>query len=253
MKFYEDRHEYIENDVKFTPVTYFLKTFEPWKDWDAIAEKKAKKLGVTKESLLKQWNDNKIEAANKGTAFHKKMENLYTSPDSQGTVIVANDEEGVACPILFAPTTDGVKEDTEMYLKDNTVYPEKIIWSRKYKLCGTADLVEVVNGKINVKDYKTNKKLDFESFKHPVLGSAKLRYPVSSLDDCNFNIYQLQLNAYMYMLLQANRNLKMGKMEILHVQFDEKGEYSHMVVHPVKNLQKEVKLMLEAFKLKKNL
>jgi dihydroxyacetone kinase len=245
MKFYEDVHKYIDNEQEYTPVTYFLKTFEPWKDWDAIAEKKAKKLGISKEELLAQWNEKKTKAAEKGTAFHKKMEGEYLSAVDGITVC------DTKCLVSYVDTVEGVKEDNSMKLEDNTVYSEKMIWSEKYGLCGTADLVEVVNGKINVKDYKTNAKLDWESWKHPILGSAKLRFPVNMLDDCNGNIYQLQVNTYMYMLLQKNRHLKMGEMEILHVIFNEDGSHE-IKPYKVKNLQKEVKAMLETFKEKRS-
>lgn len=246
MKFYEQSHEYVDGDIKFTPVTYFLKSFQPWVDWDKEAEKKAKKLGITKEELKKQWDDKRDQAAARGTAFHKKMEDQYLSA-SDG--ILVNDTR---CPVSSVATIEGVKEDHSMKLEDNTIYAEKMIWSPKYRLCGTADLVEVIDGKINVKDYKTNAKLDFESWKHPILGSKKLRYPVSSLDDCNFNIYSLQVNTYMFMLLQQNRHLKMGDMELLHVIFIEDGTHEVMP-YKVKNLQTEVKAMLEAFKVKKGL
>jgi hypothetical protein len=56
----------------------------------------------------------------------------------------------------------------------------------------------------------------------------------------------------MYMLLQANRNLKVGEMEILHVVFDEKGGHK-IIPYKVKNFQKEIKAMLETYKLKKGL
>jgi hypothetical protein len=243
MRFYEDRHKYIDDNVEFTPVTYFLKSFQPWVDWGKEAEKKAKKLGITKEELLKQWDDKKNKAAQKGTAFHKVMEDKY---NSQRETVVSD----VLCPISSVATVNGIKEDSSIKLEDNTVYTEKMVWSKKYKICGTADLVEVINGKINVKDYKTNQKLDFESWKHPILGSRKLKHPVGGLDDCNFNIYQLQLNVYMYMLLQQNKKLKIGNMEILHVIFDEDGGHK-IVSYKVKNLQKEVKAMLDTFKEKK--
>lgn len=243
MIFYEDTHKYVDNDIEYTPVTYLLKTFQQWVDWDKEAEKKAKKLGISKEELKQQWKDKADKAAAKGTAFHKVMEDKYLKSDS----ILVSD---TSCSVSYTPTNMGVKEDKEMKLKDNTVYTEKLIWSRIYKVCGTADLVEVVNGKIHVKDYKTNEKLDKESWKHPVLGSKKLKFPVSSLDDCSFNIYQLQLNVYMYMLLQANRNLEMGTMEILHIKFKEDGSHD-IEVHKVKDLQKEVKAIFEAFKLRK--
>jgi hypothetical protein len=246
MKFYEDIHKYVEDEVEYTPVTYFLKSFQQWVDWDKEAEKKAKKLGITKEELLKQWDDKKKKAAEKGTAFHKMMEDKYNA--SQGGIIVAD----TSCKVSSVCTLDGVKEDSSMKLEDNTVYTEKMIWSKKYKLCGTADLVEVINGKINIKDYKTNASLDWESWKHPVLGSKKLRYPVSSLDDCNGSIYSLQVNTYMCLLLQQNRHLKMGIMELLHVKFDDSNNHE-IIPYTVKNLQKEVKAMLEAFRIKKGL
>jgi hypothetical protein len=246
MKFYESNHKYVDDGVEYTPVTYFTKSFQPWVDWDKEAEKKAKKLGISKEELKKQWKDKADRAAEKGTAFHKLMEDKYIQ--STDGIEVCDTK----CPVTSYSTIEGVKEDSSMYLEDNTIYTEKMIWSRKFRICGTADLVEVVNGKINVKDYKTNEKLDFESWKHPILGSRKLRFPVNGLDDCNFNVYQLQVNVYMYMLLQANRNLKIGDMEILHVSFKEDGSHT-ITSYKAKNLQKEVKAMLEAFKLKRNL
>ena len=247
MRFYEQSHKYIENDIEFTPVTYFLKSFQPYVDWDKEAEKKAKKLKITKEELLKQWEDKRNKAAEKGTKFHKRMENKYVSDEQ---VIVDN----TACVVSSIATIEGVKDDNSMKLENNTVYSEKMIWSPKYKICGTADLVEVVDGKINVKDYKTNEKLDFESWKHPILGSKKLKMPVQHLDDCNGSLYQLQINIYMYMLLQQNRHLKLGKMEILHIVFDpEDEEQFKIVTHDVKNLQKEVKTMFDVFQLNKGL
>lgn len=245
MKFYEDVHKYIENDVEFTPVTYFLKSFKPWVDWDKEAEKKAKKLGISKEALLAEWDEKKRKAAERGTAFHKKMEDKYLQ-SAEGIMV-----GDVKCPVSYVSTVKGVKEDTEMKLLDNTVYTEKMIWSRIYGICGTADLVEVVNGRINVRDYKTNAKLDFESWKHPVLGSRKLKFPVNHLDDCNFNEYQLQVNLYMYMLLRANRHLKMGDMEILHITFDEENDTHTITPYKCKDLQKEARAMLDSFKRKK--
>jgi hypothetical protein len=244
MRFIEETHKYTEDNLDYIPVTYFLKSFQPWVDWDKEAEKKAKKLGLTKEELLKQWDEKKNKAAERGTAFHKIMEDMYLNSKE---IVVDN----TACPVSAVATVDGVKEDTSMKLQDNTVYTEKMIWSPKYRICGTADLVEVINGKINVKDYKTNEKLDWEGWKHPILGTKRLKMPVSHLDDCNGSIYTLQINTYMYMLLQQNRHLKIGDMKILHVAFTEDGH--NIVEHPVRNMQQEVKAMLEAFKLKRGL
>lgn len=243
MKFVEKTHRYIEGDAEFLPVTYFLKTFQEKVDWDAIAEKKAKKDGVSKEELLKQWEVKRDKAAAKGTAFHKRMEEQY---QDKGVVEI----DGIGYGVKWFDTIDGIKEDPTNTLEDGKIYTEKMIWSYTYKICGTADLVEVIDGKIHVKDYKTNEKLEFESYRHPnpKIGKRKLEFPLSHLDDCNYNVYQLQLNTYMYMLLQHNRNLKLGSMTILHVVYNEDGSEKEVKEYPVANLQKEVKNMLMVFK-----
>jgi len=231
MKFIESTHKYIDEEEKeYAPVTSLLKSFQEKVDWDAVATKKAKKDGTTKEALLAQWADKRDRAAERGTAYHKQKE-----------------EELLGYPNVVGYHTDhsGIKSDADMKLEEGLIYVEKMIWSKKYKVCGTADLVEVVNGKINIKDYKTNEKLDFESWKHPRNGSKRLLYPVQHLDDCNFNLYQLQVNCYMYMLLQHNRHLKMGEMEILHVVFDENKQHKETRVYPAMNFQRDVKNMLE--------
>lgn len=244
MRFVENVHKYLGEDGEYTPVTYFIKSFQPYVDWEAKCRAKAKKLGITYEELRAQWDKTRDDAATKGTNFHKKMEDLMIA---DGKVKVSDREY----PLTHYETFAGIKEDSSMELKDNTVYAEKMIWSKKYKVCGTADLVQVIDGRIHVLDYKTNKKLDKESWRNPRTGAKqKLLKPVSDLDDCNYNVYQLQLNTYMYMLLQANRKLKMGSMIILHIVDQEDGS-KQVVPHPVANLQGHVKAMFEHFKTKK--
>lgn len=244
MQFYEDSHKYIEEGREFTPVTYFLKSFQPFVDWKQEAAKKAKQLGITQAELLAQWDENKRKAADRGTNYHKFKEKQYL--ESQG-IILSN----TLCPVMTAPVSGNVKEDSSMKLEDNHIYVEKMIWNKNYGICGTADVVEVVNGTINVLDYKTNQKLAMSSWVHPVHGPRKLNSPVHHLDDCNYNIYQLQVNTYMYFLLQQNRSYKMGNMELHHVIFDDNDEPLETIVYKCANLQQEVRSMLEAFKHRK--
>lgn len=237
MKFVEDIHKYLDEDGEYTAVTYFIKTFEPYKDWNKIAETFAKKHGRTKQDVLAEWDLNKNKAAAKGTKYHAAQEQALLS---DGKAYFDN----VLCPVQTVHTKNGIKEDLSVKLLNNTVYPEKMIWSKKYRICGMADLVIVTNNKIHIKDYKTNKKLDFEAYNHPVKGKEKMRPPLTHLDCCNFNTYQLQLNLYMYMLLQHNRQLKIGDMTIIHVIFEDDKPVGTRDI-PVQNMQSEVKAMLE--------
>jgi len=244
MEFRELEHTYTLDDISYVPVTTFLKYFEPYKDWKAIAEEKARKLkdGTTAEDLLKEWEYKRTSASKKGTAFHKMMEDFYIS---KGGV---KEDKGKVFNIRHIETLNGVKRDNIEKLEDNTVYVEKLIWSTTNRICGTADLVEVVDGYIHIKDYKTNGEIKFKSFYHPKKGSERLLTPIMHLDDCNFNIYQLQLNLYMYMLLQQNRHLKKGTMTLLHIKFNEDGLPSETIPIKVNDLQREIRSMLEYYK-----
>jgi hypothetical protein len=117
---------------------------------------------------------------------------------------------------------DGLKQAPSQRL-DPGVYPEHMVFLKSAGICGQSDLVEVVNGCVNITDYKTNKEIKTESFKDWEGISEKLMSPVNNLDDCNFNHYSLQLSIYMYIILKHNPKLQPGKMYIHHVLFDIEG------------------------------
>jgi NADPH-dependent 7-cyano-7-deazaguanine reductase QueF-like protein len=99
-----------------------------------------------------------------------------------------------------------------------------MVYLRSAGICGQSDLVEVVNGKVNIIDYKTNKEIKKESYVDWEGKSAKMMSPVDSLDDCHFYHYALQLSIYMYIILKHNPKLKPGKIFIHHVVFEVEGE-----------------------------
>ena len=69
-------------------------------------------------------------------------------------------------------------------------------------LIGIPDCFIIHDGVVDIIDWKTNDKLSFKSIFEVSKGKTKkLKYPLSSLDDCNGIHYQLQLSLYMWMLL----------------------------------------------------
>ena len=123
---------------------------------------------------------------------------------------------------LSGTGADGLKIAPVQKLEPG-VYPEHMVYLKSAGLCGQSDLVEVVNGRVNIIDYKTNNEIKTESFKDWEGISEKLMSPVNNLDDCNFNHYSLQLSIYMYIILKHNPKLQPGKMYIHHVLFDIEG------------------------------
>lgn len=253
MKFIDATHSYLnDNNEQYTSVTTLIKKYEPHKDWDEIAAKYAKKVKKSVEEVKAMWAQAGLDAVTKGTAFHNKMEALYNETGIWNT-------EGVDCVVHSSPIIDGIKKARSLKL-DQGIYPELLVYSHNYKLAGQADLVEVVNNKINIKDYKTSKEIKKESHKHWRDGYEMMSFPLNNLMNSNFWHYSVQLNLYMAMLKAHNPNLKVGTMEILHVIHHEniihgkdlveasKTEWDEVVTYKVPDLQKDVKKLLEHFK-----
>jgi hypothetical protein len=130
------------------------------------------------------------------------------------------EREGITVPV-FKPSEvrEGVKVAPLQKLEPG-VYPEHMVYLRSVGLCGQSDLVEVVNGKVNIIDYKTNKEIKKESYINWEGISEKMAHPVNNLDDCNFYHYALQLSIYMYIILKHNPKLKPGSIYIHHITFE---------------------------------
>lgn len=234
MKYIDSNHTYVnDNGEQYLPVTALIKKYEPFKDWQLIATKYAYKHKKTIDEVQAAWKEEGRKAIEKGIAYHSLMEKEYV--DKGSINIDGNNYDVITCPI-----EDGVKMAIPLKLED-AIYPEIIVYSDKYKVSGQADLIEVVKGVINIKDYKTSKEIKLESHKNWRTGYEMMKFPLSHLMNCNFYQYALQLNIYMYLLKSHNRKLKIGTMEIYHVKDEETIPYT------VPNLQKETKILLDHY------
>ena len=83
-----------------------------------------------------------------------------------------------------------------------------------------------VSQKVNLseKEGQRNKEIKTESFRNWEGISQKMLAPVSHLDDCNYNHYNLQLSIYMYIILKHNPTFKPGKLILHHIQFEEEDQ-----------------------------
>jgi len=232
MKYIDDGHFYVSDEgERYTSVTQLIKKYEPKKDWDLIAQNFAKKNKKTVEEVQAAWKEEGRKAIEKGLAYHAKMESEYLE---RGSFEI----DGKEYKVIPSPLVDGIKLAIPLKLEP-AIYPELIVYSHKFKVSGQADLIEIVDGKINIKDYKTSKEIKKESYKNWRTGYEMLNFPLNHLMNCNFNQYALQLNIYMNLLKAHNPKLKVGKMEIYHVKDDE------TIIYEVPKLQKEARNILE--------
>jgi len=225
IKFNADNHSYSSIDGEAidwisvtTLVSHFKKPFDAKKVAEKVSKsKKSKWSGVDPNTIQQIWNNESDRSLMLGTWYHNQRETDLCS-------LASLEREGVTVPV-FKPSevTQGVKIAPSQKLEPG-VYPEHMVYLRSVGICGQSDLVEVVNGKVNIIDYKTNKEIKKESYTNWEGQSEKMLPPVDSLDDCNFYHYALQLSIYMYIILKHNPKLKPGRIFIHHISFEIEAE-----------------------------
>jgi len=220
---YESLNEDLTTDnIKWTSVTSFVGLFKPKFDAEGQAKKSSKNkrskwYGMTPKEILDAWNGESERAIELGNWYHnQREENLCEFKTIE--------RDGVEVPII-RPIVDGsgTKIAPDQKLNDG-VYPEHFVYLKSLGICGQADLVTIVNGKINIIDYKTNKEIKEKGFTNWEGITSKMYKPVSHLDDCNLKHYNLQLSLYAYIIKKHNPKLKVGDLQIQHVTFEKEGE-----------------------------
>jgi ATP-dependent exoDNAse (exonuclease V) beta subunit len=220
-----------EDNIQWVSVTTLLshlkQPFNPKNVAKKSSEnKKSKWFGKTTAEIEKIWKKESDRACDLGNWYHAQRENDIINCN---TIVRYDKELAVIRPMV---DDEGRKIASSQKLMDG-IYPEHMVYLRSAGICGQSDLVEVVDGTVNILDYKTNKEIKTESFRNWEGISQKMLAPVSHLDDCNYNHYNLQLSIYMYIILKHNPTFKPGKLVLHHIQFeeeDQKDEYGYPVL-----------------------
>ena len=207
--------------INWISVTSLISNFKIPFDAEKVAasvtkKQKSKWYGIPPEKILELWKNEADRATTLGTFYHNQREADLCSLSSIN-------REGINIPV-FTPIEENSLKVAPSQRLDDGVYPEHMVYLKSIGICGQSDLVEVVNGRVHIIDYKTNKEIKTESFKNWEGVSSKLLFPVDHLDDCNYNHYALQLSIYMYIILKHNPKLSAGDIYIHHVSFDEEGK-----------------------------
>lgn len=201
-----------------TLVSHFKKPFDAKKVAEKVSKsKKSKWSGIDPKIIQEIWKNEADRSTTLGTWYHNQRENDLC-------LFASIEREGVTVPV-FKPSnlTEGKKIAPNQKLEPG-VYPEHMVYLKSAGICGQSDLVEVINGKVNIIDYKTNKEIKKESYIDWEGKSEKMLPPVDGLDDCHFYHYALQLSIYMYIILKHNPKLKPGRMYIHHITFEVEKE-----------------------------
>lgn len=207
-----------------TLISNFKQPFDAKKVSEKVSkQKKSKWYGIPPETIQEIWKSEADRATTLGTFYHNQRED-----DICGLASI--EKEGITVPVYKPIYRDTLKVSPNQKITDG-IYPEHMVYLKSAALCGQSDLVEVVNNKVNIIDYKTNKEIRMESYKDWEGISIKMQPPLNHLDDCHFYHYAIQLSIYMYIIIKHNPKLKPGKIFIHHVTFEEEGkdEYGYPI------------------------
>lgn len=196
-KFDEDSHTYTyvnpENgliDQIFESVSSFIDQFKPPFD-ENISKYVAKSRGVTQQEILNEWKQLGIKGKTVGTEVHKWIEDFYNGLDPK----LPDDETSFKRVELFKKVYE------EKLYKMKPIAQELRVFSKKWGIAGTIDIIFEMDGKFYIGDWKTNK--DFKDDDHPKGRRNKLFSPFDNLWNNNLNGYSLQVSTYRMILEEA--------------------------------------------------
>lgn len=180
-------------------VTKVVGEFTQSFDADKWSKIKAAQQGVSQKQILKEWNNIKNKAGNRGTNLHRYLELKMNNKIEKNLIV---DEE-------LKSKADKFYED----IYDNLIpiKSEIIVGDVEYELAGMVDQLfySRKHDSLLLFDWKTNKKME----KINEYGN-KMLPPFDFLADCNYCHYSLQLGIYKH-LLEKNTSLKIPKCYIV--------------------------------------
>jgi len=219
--FFKENHVYeVNGDRTYTSTTTFIHLFFPHFDAKHVIRKmrlssnweKSAYYGMTDDEILKKWDDKRDHSSTMGTMMHEYIEDVYND-------VERNKEE-----------CETISKEIGMFEKFHSDYIGKLgykpyrtewyIYNEEDKIAGSIDMVFLRDpqntDRVSIFDWK---RIIALKEKNPYQKAFK---PIDYLDDCNFNIYSLQLNMYKYILeTYYNKTVEEMKLVIIHPDNDE--------------------------------
>lgn len=176
--FNQENHTYFLEDKQLKSVTNYISQFKNKFDSDLIADKYAKKNGLNKLAVLKEWKDKADLSIKNGIACHTIFENYILNNKIE--LLGISNKENV------------VKKFINDYFETQiltAIETEFIVYNDN--LAGQIDCIaKNKKDEYFILDWKTNNKIEKESYNKYMLGEYSI-YP-----DSNYYHYSLQLSLY---------------------------------------------------------
>lgn len=190
------------------------------------------------QRILDEWEENNRSACERGTQLHADLERSFYDSDT-----INLGKFGIGGKFQCQ------RGNSSANLKDG-VYPEFMITYSSddniLNIAGQADLLIKDHNDIYIIDHKFTKDIKTKGyFDQSKRTTQKMLYPLTNLDNCNYNLYQLQLSLYAFMVKQQNPDCVIKDLMINHYDYNNNNTLYHCDY-----LEDEIKRMLAFYKKK---
>ena len=244
--FIEDGHYYLCNGKRVgISTTGLIGQYENHFDSETISQQVANKRGISQQEVLEEWRIENLHSTIKGSMVHEFAQSLWEGKEyvfDYSKVPKEIDIDRLKSDInkLIPQAINFYNDHKDMY---ELIGCEVYLGDEDFDECGATDqiLYNKYTGGIAIIDYKTNKKIERESYKH-----KKMLIPLNKFDDCNHVHYSLQLSGYKF---KFEKNTKLKVDETFIVYFNINAD-NYEIIEPL-NMEKEVKEILELRRINK--
>lgn len=238
--FHEEGHVYYIDGKEAISSTTLIGKYE--KPFDSVywSERKAPELDMSPEEVRDMWELGGAKAGLKGTKVHSYVENLIANKvlpfEEQGGVLMEDCGDVIDAYDKIVPMVHKFRDDIRDKLLP--IRSEIVIGDSELLIAGMIDQLfyNTKSGKLELWDWKTNKKIDTHN-------NYKLLKPLNKLTTAKLDLYSLQLSLYKY-IIHKNTNLELGDSYLCW--FNEKNpKYKVFKCH---DYTKEVETMINDYK-----
>ena len=184
-QFDKENHKYLIDGKELLSVTQLIGKFFPKFKRDEISKIYAKKHGLTQEHVLAMWEDKRVRTKTIGDNCH-----LFASNFIDYLYGVENKKIIKPYNIRYGIVVDKIIELKEA----GVLYPEHKIFSLKFNIAGTVDIVSINNHIVYLYDWKFVETIDINN------PWENCNAPINYLSASKFNKFALQLNLYQFIL-----------------------------------------------------
>lgn len=198
VKYYDEPHKYYVDEKELISVTTLLHEYQEPFDEEYWSQKKGEEYNIPPDNIKYLWQFINEKGTGKGSIIHDYTENLFLNK------IFPYPKEKIINNFGFDPILkeyEITKRHVDQFYKDSfgkliPIRPEFVVYDDEFKIGGMIDMLfyNLKTRKFQLFDWKTNKKFTTENNFQRLLGK------LSHLEDCDLEIYSLQLQMYKYII-----------------------------------------------------